>query len=133
MLVARKAHKASAITFRETKEGAVEAHSFFLQASITTMNTHNEKKWDASLVASAKTLAKSVFSIGTSNSTSKVAEEDPEESKEEEEDSNKDKLQKERKRVAIKVMQMLEKKKSTAMPFATGESEDENKMEEGDS
>jgi hypothetical protein len=85
-LVAGMAYKASAITFGEAKEGAMEAHNFSLQASITTIHMQNEKKQDATSVASARTLAKSVFSIGTS--TSKVTEDDVDES--EEEDNSKD-------------------------------------------
>ncbi len=42
--VTGKAHKASAITFREAMEGAMEAHNFSLQASITTIHTQSEKK-----------------------------------------------------------------------------------------
>jgi hypothetical protein len=61
MLVARNAHEASAITFGEAKEGAVEAHNFSLQALITTTHTYNERKRDATLVTVARTLAKSVF------------------------------------------------------------------------
>ncbi len=83
MLIAGKAHKASAITFGKAKEGAVEAHSFSAQASITMMHMHIENKMDAPLVASAKTLAKSVFRIGTSIRTSKLTEDDLEESEEE--------------------------------------------------
>ncbi len=44
MLVAGKAHEASAITFGEGKEGAVEAHNFSSQALITTIHTQNKKK-----------------------------------------------------------------------------------------
>jgi hypothetical protein len=82
-LVAGKAHEATAITFGKAKEGAVEAHNFSSQASITTIHTHNRKKRDAVLVATSRTLTKSVFSIGTSNRTSKVTEDDLEGSKEE--------------------------------------------------
>jgi hypothetical protein len=58
MLVAGKAHKkASAITFGEAKEGAMEAHNFSLQALITTIHTQNEMKQDTKLVALARTLA----------------------------------------------------------------------------
>jgi hypothetical protein len=81
-LVAGKAHKATAITFGKAKEGAVEAHNFSLQASIITTHTHNKKKWGSALVATARMLSKSVFSIGTSNGTSKVTEDDLEGSKE---------------------------------------------------
>jgi hypothetical protein len=81
MLVAGKAHKASAVTFGEAKEGAMEAYNFSLHASITTIHTQNEKKRDAKLVALARTLAQLVFSIGTS--ASKVMEDDMDVSKEE--------------------------------------------------
>jgi hypothetical protein len=57
MLVAGKAHKASTITFREAKEGAMEAHIFSFQTSITTIHTQNKKKQDAKLVVLARTLA----------------------------------------------------------------------------
>ncbi len=79
-------HEASAITFGEAKEGAVKAHNFSLQASITTIHTRNQKKLDAALVASAKTLTKTVFSIGTT--TSKVTKDNMEDSKEEDEGCN---------------------------------------------
>jgi hypothetical protein len=81
MLVAGNAHKASAITFGEAKEGAIEAHNFSLQALITTIHTQNEKKQDTKLVASSRTLTQLVFSIGTS--ISKVTEDNMDESKEE--------------------------------------------------
>ncbi len=66
MLVAGKAHKVSTITFGEAKEGAMGAHNFSLQTSITIVHTQNKKKQDAKLVASARTLAQLVFRIGTS-------------------------------------------------------------------
>jgi hypothetical protein len=44
MLVAGKAHKASAITFGEAKEGAMEAHNFLSQVLITTIHTQNKNK-----------------------------------------------------------------------------------------
>jgi hypothetical protein len=59
-LVAGRAHKASAKTFGETKEGVMEAHNFSLQASITTIHAQKEKKQDVTSVVSARTLAKSV-------------------------------------------------------------------------
>jgi hypothetical protein len=50
-LVAGKAYKASTITFREAKEGYMEAHNFLSTALITSAHTRNEKKRDASSVA----------------------------------------------------------------------------------
>jgi hypothetical protein len=41
-MVAGKAHKASAITYGEAKEGATEAHNFSLMASITTIHSKNK-------------------------------------------------------------------------------------------
>ncbi len=67
--MAGKAHNASAITYREAKEGAVEAHNFSSKASVTTIHSSNKRKRDARTVASAKTLAKSVYSINTSKVT----------------------------------------------------------------
>ena len=54
--------------FGEAKEGAVEAHDFSSSMSITT--THSKNKNDSKSVVSQKTLAKSVFSVGTSKITS---------------------------------------------------------------
>jgi hypothetical protein len=68
-MVASKAHEASAITYKEAREGAMEAHNFSSSASITTTHSRNEKKQDAKSVASEKTLAKSVYSIDTSKVT----------------------------------------------------------------
>jgi hypothetical protein len=53
MLVAGKVHKASAITFGEAKEGAMEAQNFSLQVLITTIHTQNKKKRDTKSVALA--------------------------------------------------------------------------------
>ncbi len=103
-LVARKAHEASTITFGEAREGAVEAHNFSLQASITTIHIRNEMKWDSAMVATAKTLVKSVFSIGTT--TSKVTKDDMEDS-EDKEDSEEEAPQSKDKKVAIKGMGTL--------------------------
>jgi hypothetical protein len=77
----------------------------------------NKKKWDASSVAMAKSLAKSVFSIETS--TSKVTEDDMEES--EDEDSE-DKLKKaSEEQVTFEGMEMLCRGDSKATTFNTGE------------
>jgi hypothetical protein len=100
MLVAGKAHKASTITFREAKEGAMGAHNFLSQVSTTTIHTQNKKKRDAKLVASERTLAQSVFSIGIS--TSKVTEDNMDESKEEDNSKEENKEQ-----AVIEGMRML--------------------------
>jgi hypothetical protein len=116
-LVAGKAYEASAITFGEAKEGSMEPHNFLSTASIISTHTRNEKKQDASSVATAKSLAKSVFSIETS--TSKVTEDDMEESKDED---SKDKLKKASKeQVTFEGMEMLCRGDSKAMTFNTGE------------
>jgi len=67
-VIAGKGHTASEIMFGEAKEGAVEAHDFSSSMSITT--THSKNKNDSKSVVSQKTLAKSVFSVGTSKITS---------------------------------------------------------------
>jgi hypothetical protein len=69
VLVAGKAHEASAITNGETKEGAVEAHNFSPTASVTTIHLSNKRKRDAKSLTLAKTLAKLVHSINTSKVT----------------------------------------------------------------
>ncbi len=67
-LVANRAYNASAITFGEAKEGAMEAYNFLSSASITTI--HSRNKMD-NVVATTKTLAQSILSIkmGTSKVT----------------------------------------------------------------
>jgi hypothetical protein len=40
-MVAGKAHEASAITYGEAKEGALEAHNFSSSASITTTHSRS--------------------------------------------------------------------------------------------
>jgi hypothetical protein len=87
VLVAGKAHKASAITYREAKEGAVEGHNFSSKASVTTIHLSNKRKRDAKSVATAKTLAKSVYSIDTSKVTEDRTE-DENTGKEEESEDN---------------------------------------------
>ena len=53
----------SAITFREAKAGSMEAYNFSSEASITTL--HAEKEGGRASVASAMTMAKSVFHKAT--------------------------------------------------------------------
>jgi len=67
-VIAGKGHNAFEIMFGEAKEGAVEAHNFSSSMSITTIHSKNEN--DSKSVVSQKTLAKSVFSVGTSKITS---------------------------------------------------------------
>ncbi len=43
-LVAGRAPEASAITFKEAKEGLLEAHNFSSKVSITSTHSKNEKK-----------------------------------------------------------------------------------------
>ena len=60
--------------FGEAKEGAVEAHNFSYSMSITTIHSKNVN--DSKSVASQKTLAKSVLSVGTSKITSNGLDEE---------------------------------------------------------
>jgi hypothetical protein len=61
--MAKSGYNESAISFGEAKVGSMEAYNFSTGASITTV--HAEKEGKGTSVASAKTLAKSVFSIAT--------------------------------------------------------------------
>ena len=61
--MAKSGYNESAITFGEAKVGSMEAYNFSAGASITTV--HAEKEGKGTSVASAKTMAKSVFSIAT--------------------------------------------------------------------
>ena len=72
--IAGKGHDASKIMFGEAKEGAVEAHNFSSSMSITTIHSKNVN--NSKSVASQKTLAKSVFSVGTSKVTSDGSDEE---------------------------------------------------------
>jgi hypothetical protein len=73
-MVVGRAHNVSAITFGEAEEGSMEAYNFSLVPSVRSTHLVKEKKKDAKRVTSVKSLAKSVFSIGTA--TSKVTKED---------------------------------------------------------
>ncbi len=110
VLVVGKAHKASAITYREAKKGAVEAHNFSSKASVTMIHSSNERKRDTKSVATAKTLAKPVYSINTSKVTEDGTE-DENTSKEEESDHNGNPGTS--KKIAIEGMQVLVGKKSS--------------------
>ena len=61
--MAKTRHIDLAITFRDAKVGSMEAYNFSARVSITTV--HAERKGEVTSVASAKTMAKSVFSIAT--------------------------------------------------------------------
>ncbi len=119
-------HEASAVIFGEAKKGAVEAHNFSSKASVTTIHLSDERKRDATSVASARTLVKLVFSIDTT----KVTEDGTENgSKGEEEGSNDNKNHNTSKRVAIEGMQIVARKQKKAMLFDTAlaaEVEDDN-------
>jgi hypothetical protein len=79
-MVSGRAHKASATTLGEAKEGSMEAHNFSSMVLVTLTHSQNEKMQEAKTVVSVKSLAKLVFSIGTT--TSKVTKDDMGESKE---------------------------------------------------
>ena len=61
--MAKSGYNELAISFGEAKVGSMEAYNFSAGASITTVHAENEGKGES--VASAKTMAKSVFSIAT--------------------------------------------------------------------
>ncbi len=104
----------------------MEAHNFLPEASITLTHSKNEKKWDAKSVALVKSLAKLVFSIGTT--TLKVTKEDMDESKKmENSNGNEDQVQRNEKRAVIKGMGMLIGANNKTMTTKTGE---EGKNEE---
>jgi hypothetical protein len=66
---AKTNHNESAITFRDAKAGSMEAYNFSSEASITTL--HAEKEGEGVSVASARMIAKSVFSIATEDTSDK--------------------------------------------------------------
>ncbi len=86
--------------FGEAKEGAIEAHNFSSSASVTMI--HSKNMGDRGSVATEKTLAKSVFSMGTSKVTSDGSEEEMEEDNESDSEAGSEKPG-----VAIEGMQML--------------------------
>ena len=61
--MAKTGYNKSAISFGEAKVGSMEVYNFSVGASITTV--HAEREGNGTSVASAKTMAKSVFSIAT--------------------------------------------------------------------
>ncbi len=126
VLVASKAHEASAITYGEAKEGAVEAYHFSSKASVTTIHSSNERKRDAKSVTTAKTLAKLVYSIDTSKVTEDGTED---ENNGKEEESDDDGNPSASKKIAIEGMQIFVGKKKKAMPIkmeSTNEDRDDD-------
>ncbi len=112
--MAGKAHKASAITYGEAKEGAVEAHNFSSKASVTMIHLSNERKRDPKSVMAAKRLTKSVYSIDTSKVTEDGTED---ENTGKEEESDGDGNPGTSKKIAIEGMQVLVGTKKAAMLF----------------
>jgi hypothetical protein len=72
--MAKTNYNESAIMFRDAKAGSMEAYNYSSEASITTL--HAEKEGKGVSVASAKTIAKSVFSIATEDTSDKEDEAD---------------------------------------------------------
>ncbi len=127
--MAGKAHKASGIKYGEAKEGAVKAHNFSSKASVTTIHSSNKRKRDARTVASAKMLAKSVYSIDAS----KVTEDRTEDKKNgKEEESGNDGNPGANIRVAIEGMQIIVGKQKKAMRTKTELMEEEEDYDEED-
>ena len=104
--------------FGEAKEGAVEAQNFSSSMSITTIHSKNVN--ESNSIASQKTLAKSVFSIGTSKITCDGSDE---------EETNKDKGSDYKgsvtktSAVEIEGMQMLTREQSKNKSSVTGQTE----------
>jgi len=113
-----KGHDVSEIMFGEAKEGAVEAHNFFSSMSITTIHSKNVN--DSKSVASQKTLAKSVFSVGTSKITSNGSDEE-----ETDKDKGSDYEGSATKTSAVEIegMQMLIREQSKNKSSVTGQKE----------
>ncbi len=131
VLVAGKAQEASAIIYGEAKEGAVEAHNFSSKASVTTIHSSNKRMRDAKTVASAKMLAKLMYSINTS----KVTEDGTEDEKiGKEEESGNDGNPSTNKRVAIEGMRIVvgNQKKAMQTKMESMEEEEDNNEEDGE-
>ncbi len=124
---AGRSYKASAIMLGEAKEGAFEAHNFSSSASVTTI--HSKNMGDSRSVTTAKTLAKLVFSMGTSKVTSEGSEKEIEEGDKSEDDAGSKKLE-----IAIKGMNLPtnHRKKSSQESMEEDEMEDEEGEEDKD-
>jgi hypothetical protein len=116
--IAGKGHDASDIMFGEAKEGAVEAHNFSSSMSITTIHSKNVN--DSNSVPSQKTLAKSVFSVGTSKITSDGSDEDE---TDKDEGSDYEGSATKTSAVEIEGMQMLKREQSKNKSSVTGQKE----------
>ncbi len=104
----------------------MEAHNFSSMALVTLTHLQNEKMQEAKTVASVKSLAKLVFSIGTT--TSKVTKDDMDESKEEDSSNGEAEGPKEgEKTIAIKGMGILtgNDTKPKATKTGTGDANEE--------
>jgi hypothetical protein len=125
-MVSGQATKASTITFGEAIEGSMEAHNFSLMALVTLTNSQNEKAQESKTVASVKSLAKLMFSIGTT--TLKVTKDDMDKSKEDNSSNGEAEGSKEGgKTTAIKGMGILtgNDKKPKATKTSTGDANEE--------
>ncbi len=100
-LVANNAYNASAISFGEAKEGAMEAYNFYSSASITMVHPKNRMEKS---VATTKTLAQSLFSIETG--TSKVTDGDDKD-KDSDAETGKDDNQDSQGAIATKRMEIM--------------------------
>jgi hypothetical protein len=116
-------------TFGEAKEGSMEAYNFSSVQLVTSTHSVNKKKKDAKTVASVKSLAKSVFSIGTA--TSKVTVEDDTNDSEGNDSSNGEEegSKKDRKTIAIQGMGILAGK--GGKPKATKTRTEDDKVMKG--
>ncbi len=121
--IAGKSHNASAISFGEATEGAVEAHKFSVLASVTTTHSCNKKKRDAELVVTKQTLAKSIMSIRTT----KVTNESKGKNKDESNDKKVESMNKGRK-VTIEGMGKVLKEMNKQMD--SGNNEDDYEEDE---
>ena len=81
--IAKTSYNNLAITFGDAKAGSMEAYNFSSGASITTL--HKEREGEDISVASAKMIAKSVFSIATDDTSE---EDDKADTNEGEEDAS---------------------------------------------
>jgi hypothetical protein len=118
--MAGRGYDASEIMFGEAKEGAMEAHNFSSNMSVTTIHSKNVN--DTTSVASQKTLAKSVYSVDTSKVTSDGSDE-AETDDEEEEDSNHEGSNTKTSTVEIEGMQMLTRERSKNNSNGTGQTD----------
>ncbi len=78
--IAKTSYNDLAIMFGDAKAGSMEAYNFSSGASITTL--HEEREGKGISVASAKTIAKSVFSIATDDTLEEEDEADTDEGEE---------------------------------------------------